>query len=215
MNRPKAALFDLDGTLVDSLDSLTDAANFTAARFGLSPATREVVQQRIGHGARALVARTVEDQAPLEDALEVFFARYRDVMHQARPFSGLLELMARLGRAGVIRGCATNKPAVFTTPILESTGFAPELEGWASGDEAERKPGPAALRLALDRAGAPGLAQEDVVYVGDMPVDVAAARNFGCPAIGVTWGLDPEGLREAAPDHLVHSTEQLAAALGL
>lgn len=211
---PRAVLFDLDGTLVDSLRELAHAANATAERFGQPPAPLELVRTRIGHGARALVEQSLGGVGRLDEAMDAFYAAYTKVLHRSAPFPGLVPLLERLGAAGVARGLATNKPAAFTGPLLRAAGLERHLEGWASGDEAERKPSPATLQLALTRAGlAPR--PEEVVYVGDMPVDVEAARRFGCRAIAVGWGLDPEGARASGPDAWADDPEALAAALGL
>jgi phosphoglycolate phosphatase len=214
--RPRAVVFDLDGTLVDSLDDLTEATNRTLEAFGLAAVSREDIRARIGRGARNLVAASIGEHADLDAALDAFLRIYREVMtDRTRPYPGLPDVLNRLGALGIRRAVATNKPAAFTGPILEACGLAPHLEGWASGDESQRKPDPASITLALERAGLSGLAPEQVVYVGDMPVDVSAGRNFGAQVVGVSWGFDPDGTRNAGPDVLCDTAEALADALGL
>lgn len=213
---PRAVLFDLDGTLVDSLQDLTEATNRLRESYALPASSPEEVRGRIGRGARNLVALSVGEKVPVEAALARFYKHYTAVMtDRTQPFPGVVSILDNLGARGVIRGVATNKPSAFTDPILERLGFSARLEGWASADESERKPDPATLHLALSRSGAPDLDPATVVYVGDMPVDVAAARNFGARVVGVGWGLDPEGLAAANPDAMVDSPHGLSEALGL
>lgn len=201
---------------MDSLEDLASAINRTVTAFGLPTATVEEVRARIGHGARELVRRSVGDQVPLDQAVERFFSEYGSrLVDRTRPYQGMVDLLDALGAAGVVRAVATNKPARLTGPLLEALRLTPRLDGWASGDEAARKPDPASVVLALSRAGASDLTPASVVYVGDMGVDIATARSFGARAIGVTWGFEGPAIRDAQPDLVVETVDALRQALAV
>lgn len=212
---PRAVLFDLDGTLVDSLRELAQATNQTLVSLGIPAVSESVIRTRIGQGARALVARSVDSEVDLDAALERFNAYYASISHRSLPYPGVVQLLERLGRHRVLRGVATNKPARFTATVIRGAGLDIAVDGWASADEAERKPRPEVLSLGLARCGGSAFAMSEVVYVGDMPVDIIAARNMGCRALGVSWGFDPDGLRAAQPDGVADDADALAALLGL
>ena len=112
-------------------------------------------------------------------------------------------MLADLTERGFAIAVATNKPSRFTVAALDALGLGATFGGVASADECPaKKPAPDVIRLALTRAGQPK-DPRSVLYVGDMPVDVEAARNFGCAVIGVEWGFAPAALRAARPDVLV------------
>lgn len=213
---PKAVLFDLDGTLIDSLDDLTSAVNRTLKTYALSPVTPDVVRGRIGHGAAHLVSASVGPDIPLKEAMSTFQEAYAAViLDQTRVYPGLMSVLQRLEDLHIIRAVATNKPATWTNQIIRSLGLAERLNSWASGDECQRKPEPDVIQLALKRAQAEAISPQDIIYVGDMPVDVQTAQNFGCRCIGVAWGFDPTGLEAANPTLWADDAEALIRHLGI
>ena len=216
--------FDLDGTLVDSVDDIAAALNLALAERGRAPLPVAVVRGFVGRGAHNLVVQAVAatrrddharsdsaNDAVVDDVLARFRGHYeRDLAVHTRPFDGVLDALDALRGAGVTVGVATNKPGVFARPLVERLlpGRCTAVLGPDDVDGA-LKPDPTILR-ALGRACG---ADDDGVacYVGDSAVDVDCARAAGIPVVGVTWGLRPDEVRTA--DVVVDAPADLAAAL--
>jgi len=204
---PRLAIFDLDGTLVDSVDDIAAAVNHGLSAAGLPPRSRDEVRRFVGDGARALLERAV---GPRRDRLEEAFASYRayylgHLLVHTHPYPGVVEVLAAAGRTLAVH---TNKPADMARGVLEGLGLLSRFAVVLGGGEAPAKPDPAGVRAILDRTGAgPG----EAVFVGDSPVDVATARNAGVAFVGVTWGLAERAeLVRAGAEHLVDRAAELA-----
>ncbi|HYD42907.1 MAG TPA: HAD-IA family hydrolase [Anaeromyxobacter sp.] len=203
----RLALFDLDGTLVDSVDDLATSVNHALARVGLPARDREEIRGFIGDGARMLLSRAVGARLDLlEPALAAWRAHYEDhLLDRTRPYPGVPEVLAGAGRPLAV---LTNKPAPMARRILDGLGLAPRFAAIVGGGDAPAKPDPAGARALLARAG---VRPEDAVLVGDSPVDAQTARNAGMEFVAVTWGLVPrEELVRAGAIHLVDRAEELA-----
>ena len=211
-----ALIFDLDGTLVESLPGISVSLNRALARQGLPTHEDAAVRGFIGDGARMLVARALApDEAAqhLESVLRSFAEDYAvSWQHGTQPYDGITSLLADLRARGIPLAVLSNKPHAFTTQIVEKLfpqhTFAAVLgnrEGLA------HKPDPAG---ALEIAATLGIAPENCVLIGDSTMDLDTARNAGMPSIAVTWGYhDRERLLGA--DKIVEDTSQLAALLAL
>lgn len=207
MSDARLAIFDLDGTLVDSVDDLAASVNHALAHVGLSARDREEVRGFIGHGARMLLSRAVGARRDLlEPALAAWRAHYEEhLLDRTRAYPGLPEVLARAGRSLAV---LTNKPAPMARRILDGLGLAPLFSAIVGGGDAPAKPDPAGARALLARAGA---RPEHAVLVGDSPVDAETARNAGVEFVAVTWGLVArEELVRAGAVHLVDRAEELA-----
>ena len=200
-------VFDLDGTLVDSSRDLASATNATLQRLapGAPQLPLEVVTGFVGEGARRLLERALGhagvDRAP-EDALPAFFECYGErLLETTRLYEGIAGVLDALALAGHPMAVLTNKPGPFSRTILEGLGIASRFaRAWGPEDVPARKPDPAGL-LRLVRELATGA--RDAWMIGDSAVDVATARAAGVRVAGVSWGLDPAGLRAAGPDRLL------------
>lgn len=210
-------IFDLDGTLVDSIQDLADATNDALAASGLPTRPTEAVRLMVGNGAKKLIERALP--AGAEDRFADVFSAFQEayalrLSNNTETFPGVRPMLGALRAAGLPAVIATNKPARFTEAIvrrlrLDQLGIL----AWASGDEVPApKPDPRTLQLALDRAQLRFHAAE-LAYVGDMPVDVKSARNFGALSLIVGWGLDPAAARAAKPDRFIETTPALEEAL--
>ncbi len=208
MTAPRIAIFDLDGTLVDSVDDLAASVNHALGHLGLPARACDEIRGFIGEGARMLLVRSLGPRSDLlEPALAAWRAHYEaHLLDQTRPYPGVPEALAGARRALAV---LTNKPAPMARRILEGLGLAPLFADVVGGGDAPPKPDPAGARAILARAG---VRPEDAVLIGDSLLDAATARNAGMTFVAVTWGLVPRSeLVRAGAVHLVDRAEELAA----
>lgn len=191
--RPPSVVFDLDGTLVDSLGDITAALNaaLQGARPPLAALSAAEVRPLVGRGARVLLeqalalrlGRTAE-AAELDDAVDRFEEAYaEDPVGQTRPFPGIEAVLDALAAEGLALAVLTNKPVALARLVVERLlpgRFAAVL----GPEDGARKPGPEALARVAEVTGTRPLG-----LVGDSWVDVEAARQGGVPCAAVTWGL--------------------------
>ena len=188
------ALFDLDGTLVDSAPDIADAVDIAMQACGYAPLGETAVRGLIGHGAVRLIHRALtgrhdgEANASLHaQAYQYFVAAYQPrVFSRTRLFPGVEEVLSRLAAAGWALGCVTNKPARFTVPLLTAAGIARYFGVTVSGDSlTTSKPAPEPI---LHAAAALGVELPRVVMIGDSLADLRAAQNAGVRAVCVSFG---------------------------
>jgi phosphoglycolate phosphatase len=214
----KAVLFDLDGTLLDSLEDLGEAVNRTLRELGFPVHEAAEYRQFIGEGAKKLVERALpeparDDGEVVERALALYQRHYEACWHErTRVFPGLSELVSDLGARGLRLGVISNKPHRFTQlcvgHFFPAAGFEVIL---GQRDGVARKPDPAA---GLEAARSLGLAPGECVYVGDSGVDMQFAKAAGMGAVGVLWGFrDERELRENGADVLICDVKGLKARL--
>ena len=205
----KTYLFDMDGTLLDTLDDLTAAVNHTLAQYGYPLRTREEVRQGLGNGAVKLMASALP---PGEDTPD-FAAIMRDykAWYQAhtcvltRSYPGVPELLERLTRQGCRVAIVSNKPHGAACELAEK--FFPGVPTFGESPATPRKPAPDMVFHALAALGAE---KDTAVYVGDSEVDVQTARNAGLPLIAVSWGFrGRQALAEAGAENIVDSASEI------
>lgn len=216
--RYRAALFDLDGTLVDTAPDLAAAANRMLADLGRPALAEETIRDFVGKGVVNLVGQCFaatgggpeDERARAQAAFERHYAA--GIADRSRPYPGVVEGLEELKRAGIAMGCVTNKVGRFTEPILELTGLRAYFGVVVSGDTLERKkPHPDPMLFAAGRLGA---APADTLMVGDSLNDVQSARAAGCPVVVVPYGYR-EGLAigELGADAVVASVEEAARSI--
>ena len=185
-------IFDLDGTLLDTLSDLTCSVNHALHQHGMPQRTLDEVRQFVGNGVRMLMTRAVPDgeQNPLfETAFQTFREHYLEhSLDHTRPYDGVPEMLAALRRRGRRVAVVSNKFYLATQELCRH--FFPDTVEVAIGEhEAEgirRKPAPDTVNEALRLLGAD---REGAVYVGDSDVDLMTARNSGLPCVSVLWGF--------------------------
>jgi len=194
-----AALFDLDGTLVDSLDDLTDAVNHMLTGFDRPLLEPAQVRQLVGKGARNLVQRALATDAPQEidhglTAFTEFNALH--IVDRSRLYPGVRELLQQLAGTGIRMAVISNKQEALSRLILEALNIDGFFEIIAGGDTyPEMKPSPLPLLRVID---ALGCSPAGAVMVGDSINDIQAGNQAGIPTIGCSWGYgDDAELREA------------------
>ena len=206
MDSPTTFLFDLDGTLVDSVGDLATAVNLLRAELDLAPLALAQVRSYVGDGATALVTRALPQGAFSQDRLQRFLALYGEhLLDTTRPYPGILSFLEVQRHRPL--AVVTNKPFQLTTELLlglKLDRFFPVVVG---GDScAEKKPSPLPVQAALARLGSePATA----VLIGDHHTDLRAGRAAGIRTCFCSWGLgDADGL---VPDFRADAPEQLTA----
>lgn len=208
----QTVIFDLDGTILNTIDDLANAGNHVCRENGWPEHTAAEFCRMVGHGIPDLVSRfsPPEGQAPeiLADTLERFSAYYaRHNMDVTAPYEGIAAMLERLNAAGVRMAVYSNKADGFSQVIIGR--YFPNTFALVRGklDGVPVKPDPAGIRGVLAELGADA---ESTLFVGDSAVDVWTAHNGGLMACGVTWGFrGREELESAGADILVDTAEQL------
>lgn len=191
--------FDLDGTLIDSLAGITQAANALLHDKGLPPVPQQQVAGYVGLGERVFLQRLIADtalvSAEFESLLEQFIPHYVRVAKDTVVFPGAKSALARLRAVGHRLALVTNKPGVPLAPVLEHTGLGVSFDCVVAGDTLPlRKPDPAPLRYVAEQLG-----RVDV-FVGDSPIDAETAQRAGIPFV-----LFTEGIRTIAIEDMPHA----------
>ena len=175
-------LFDLDGTLLDTLDDLHDAVNHTLAEFGYPQRSREEVRRFVGNGAHRLIAQAVPENGNVEAALAAFQIYYREHCQiKTKPYEGILTALEVLGKEYPI-AIVSNKPDAAVKTLCAQ--YFPGVFARGESTDCPRKPAPDMVFKAMEEIGV-----ERCIYVGDSEVDVLTARNAGMPCLSVLWGF--------------------------
>lgn len=205
-----AVMFDLDGTLLGTLDDLANAVNHALRTLGRPTVDRQTVQLAIGRGSGRLVADALGQahQHLLDDAHRRFLDHYRQhLFDKTQPYPGTVELIDELRQRGMVLAVLSNKPDTMTRRMVEH--YFPGRFGRVAGDRdgQPRKPDPAA---ALQIAESLKFPPVEWAYVGDSGIDMQTAKAAGFLALGVTWGFrDEQELRTKGADAIAHDADQL------
>ncbi|MBD5097613.1 MAG: HAD family hydrolase [Lachnospiraceae bacterium] len=194
----RAVLFDLDGTLLDTLDDLTDSVNFAMDGMGWQRRERAEVRLFLGNGIRRLMElcspKDISDDE-FERAFALFKEHYdRHNQDKTKPYEGVLEVMAKLKEKGIKMAIVSNKVGSAVDMLYDK--FFKNYADLAVGDMPgfKRKPAPDSCDYVIKKLG---VDKSEVVYVGDSEVDLATAKNAGLDCITVLWGFrDEDFLRE-------------------
>lgn len=204
----KAVIFDLDGTLVNSLDDLADSCNRTLAQAGYPTHPLAAYRQFVGEGAKHLITQALPKEVRGEEEVNRLLALFqRDYQTQAavktRPYEGVAALLDGLEALGTQKAILSNKPHVLTVQVvghfLQAYSFHPVF---GAREGVQRKPDPAG---ALEICRAWGLAPDQVLYLGDTAIDMKTATQAGCFPLGAAWGFRPEELKASGARAIVQS----------
>ncbi len=220
----KAAIFDMDGTILDTIEDLTDALNHSLNHFGYRSAlTTEEAKACFGSGARFAVASalkvslgqttntdTIPDDATVDQVLayyKPYYATHSDI--KTGPYPGIMDLMQRLARAGISTAVVSNKPDPAVQKLCEV--YFPGAFDFALGEQAgiPRKPAPDMVKICLENLQ---VTESEAVYIGDTEVDVQTASGAGLSCIGVDWGFRSKDALTGA-DAIVSNCDALAEAI--
>ncbi len=210
-------IFDLDGTLLDTLDDLMVLTNDVLAEFDMPTHTREEINSYVGNGAAALIYQAVPADTPPAVA-DACLARWKEAYDRypndlTKPYPGIESMLAELRRHGCKLGILSNKFDRGVTFIVEKCLAGQVDVAHCEGGEGHfpRKPDPTGLLATIEELGS---TPARTVYIGDSPGDIHAARNAGCYAVGVDWGYhDPADFAAEGwePDLLASNPEQIVA----
>jgi phosphoglycolate phosphatase len=207
--RYRAVLFDLDGTLVDSYAALTEAVNHARRGEGLDDLSAARIRTLVGDGVETLLQRAFERPDVPRNLVEAFESRYDEVCCQeSKILEDVEATLDRLASLGVAMAVCTNKPTVFSKKILDFLELSRYFRAIVGPDAAgARKPDARHLLVTLESVNCPA---EATLFVGDMPVDVRAARNSGIDiAVVPTGSSTREQLAAAEPDHFLERFSDL------
>ena len=178
-------LFDLDGTLLDTLGDLTDSVNYTLSVYNCPPRTMEEVREFIGNGARKLIERSLpgrEDDPPVDEVLATYQAYYKTHSQiKTKPYEGIVEVLQQLQKKYPI-AIVSNKPDAATKVLCKE--FFGDVYARGESTDCPRKPAPDMLLKAMEIIGV-----DTCIYVGDSEPDVLTAKNLGVKCLSVLWGF--------------------------
>lgn len=202
-------LFDLDGTLLDTLEDLSDSVNAVMRSYSLPEHDTESVRLFVGNGIGKLMERAMPantEKAVLEESIARFREFYgQNQSRKTKPYTGVEQMLSELNRAGYSLGVVTNKYEAAAQKLC--THFFGDIFGAVLGDvpERARKPLPDGVYEAIHRLGG---CLEESVYIGDSETDVKTAKQAGLPCIGVSWGFRGRGVLTAAGAEFIADTPE-------
>lgn len=204
----KCCIFDLDGTLLNTLEALTYVTNLTMGDFGYGPLDEAHIREFVGDGYKKLVERALlysgdGNLEHYEEGLLSYMEHFaKNSMYHIRPYQGIVELLEELKAQGIKIAVLSNKPNAQTVENIEAV-FGKGYFDYVAGERAgvPRKPDPAGIRLILDEFGMkPG----EALYLGDTNTDMETGLGAGLNTVGVTWGFrDRQELESFHPQYVI------------
>lgn len=213
----KLFIFDLDGTILDTLDDLSDSVNYALSVVGFPARTVDEVRVFVGNGIRKLIERAVPEGTPSEKTDMVFekFKEYygKNCANKTRPYKGIREMLLKLKNDGIKIAVLSNK-ADFAVKILCDKYFNGMFDAaYGAREGVNKKPSPDAVFEILNELG---IDKSDAVYVGDSEVDIETANNAGMDMIIVDWGFRERALLEQkGAGVIVSSADEFLGLIGL
>ncbi|MBQ9553008.1 MAG: HAD family hydrolase [Clostridia bacterium] len=208
-------IFDLDGTLLDTLDDLTDSVNFALRQMGCPERTKEEIRMAVGNSVDYLIEKALPEAHTEQDHARckaIYEEHYRgNMQNKTAPYAGVDAMLRALSEVGMKMAVVSNKSDAFTkTLVAELFGEHIKTAVGQTYDRA-RKPAPDGVLYALELLGAD---RENAVYVGDSEVDALTAKNAGLPCVGCLWGFrDRETLKNAGVTVMIESPTELLSAI--
>jgi phosphoglycolate phosphatase len=214
----KLAIFDLDGTLADTIDDITAAVNHVMEQYRFPLVTSEAVKYMVGDGIKELMLRAFpedkrEDPVLLADALQIFKDYYNaHFCDYTLPYDGIVDMLDALRRDGVRLCVVTNKNEEAVGLIIEKlfAGYFDIVIG--NSDRVKQKPDPSSVLYIIEKTGA---TLQETYYIGDAYTDIYTAKNAGVKGIGVLWGFRTyKELHDAGADFIVKAPQEIVSIIG-
>ena len=213
----KAVIFDLDGTLLDTLQDLADSVNLALKTHQLPPRSTEEIRAFVGNGVNILIRRALpqdlaEDEKIHQKVLDSFMEIYQENKDKTtKLYPGIEDMLETLALSGYDMAILSNKPHYHLVPICQKYFSYPFAFVYGQREGIPKKPDKISLLSIIDEMG---LKKEEVIYVGDSEVDIKTAKNADVKVIAVSWGFrDYEFLEKLMPDALVTHPDELVAYL--
>ena len=210
----KACIFDLDGTLLDTLEAIAYTTNLTISSINMEPVETEHFKVLVGDGAGKLIERVLkeggdEELIHYDDMLALYHKNFEvHSTFNVKPYDGIRELLAGLKEAGIKIAVFSNKPHQRAIENIESVfgaGYFDHIQG--EKPHIRRKPDPTGAYEVMESLG---FTKSECLYIGDTNTDMTTGRNAGLDTVGVTWGFrDEEELRSYDPRYIVHHPSQI------
>ena len=210
----KACIFDLDGTLTNTLESMTYSVNLTLKEMGLSQITKDQCRMFVGNGARVLIEESLKvsgdpKASRIEEGMKIYGRIFdQNCTYHVTPYEGIQEMLKALKDRGIHLAVLSNKPDRQTVKVVKEI-FGDNIFDYAQGqkDGIRRKPEPDGVWYLMEQMQ---VSKEECLYIGDSEVDAATGKNAGLKTIGVLWGFrDRKTLETAGADHLIERPEEL------
>ena len=210
----KACIFDLDGTLTNTLESMTYSVNLTLKEMGLSQITKDQCRMFVGNGARVLIEESLKvsgdpKASRIEEGMKIYGRIFdQNCTYHVTPYEGIPEMLKALKDRGIHLAVLSNKPDRQTVKVVKEI-FGDNIFDYAQGqkDGIRRKPAPVGVWYLMEQMQ---VSKEECLYIGDSEVDAATGKNAGLKTIGVLWGFrDRKTLETAGADHLIERPEEL------
>ena len=210
----KACIFDLDGTLTNTLESMTYSVNLTLKEMGLSQITKDQCRMFVGNGARVLIEESLKvsgdpKASRIEEGMKIYGRIFdQNCTYHVTPYEGIPEMLKALKDRGIHLAVLSNKPDRQTVKVVKEI-FGDNIFDYAQGqkDGIRRKPEPDGVWYLMEQMH---VSKEECLYIGDSEVDAATGKNAGLKTIGVLWGFrDRKTLETAGADHLIERPEEL------
>lgn len=206
-----AVIFDLDGTILSTLEDLADSTNYALTANGLPARTNDDIRGFVGNGARSLIEKSVPENTNIEiiDKVHATFAKHytANCSIKTKPYDGILEIMGNLRKAGLKLAVLSNKPDYAVQPLCKQyfDGYLDAASGEVEG--IAKKPAPDGVYRIVDILG---VKRNRCVYIGDSDVDVITAANSKMDCIAVDWGFrDRDNLLTAGASVIASTPEEL------
>ncbi|EDM62721.1 HAD hydrolase, family IA, variant 1 [Dorea longicatena DSM 13814] len=210
----KACIFDLDGTLTNTLESMTYSVNLTLKEMGLSQITKDQCRMFVGNGARVLIEESLKvsgdpKASRIEEGMKIYGRIFdQNCIYHVTLYEGIPEMLKALKDRGIHLAVLSNKPDRQTVKVVKEI-FGDNIFDYAQGqkDGIRRKPEPDGVWYLMEQMQ---VSKEECLYIGDSEVDAATGKNAGLKTIGVLWGFrDRKTLETAGADHLIERPEEL------
>lgn len=210
----KACIFDLDGTLTNTLESMTYSVNLTLKEMGLSQITKDQCRMFVGNGARVLIEESLKvsgdpKASRIEEGMKIYGRIFdQNCTYHVTLYEGIPEMLKALKDRGIHLAVLSNKPDRQTVKVVKEI-FGDNIFDYAQGqkDGIRRKPELDGVWYLMEQMQ---VSKEECLYIGDSEVDAATGKNAGLKTIGVLWGFrDRKTLETAGADHLIERPEEL------